>query len=175
MDRIYKKIGRLVLALFLLQAVLVTLHLGHWGEVWPPGNPRHELGEFWPFSIYPMFSRGGHPWIRSLVREVDSPDAPQLWRTRTFDDLPGAPYALNDSGINQNDIANYIAKAPTWNARRVAGIRSVFEDDLTQKTLMIYRVEGSIDGDDVSVAFVPFLLMAPDTTYFNPNLTYPTD
>ena len=175
MERFYKKAGRLLAWILVLQAVLVFLHLGHFGDVWPPGNPRHELGEFWPFSIYPMFSRGAHPWIRSHVREVDGAADPQLWRVRTFDDLPGRPYPLNKRGIVQNDIANYIAKARSWDAQRVAGIRSVFEEDLRQTTLVLYRVDGSIDDDSVSVTFTPFLLMAPDTTYFNPNLTYPTE
>jgi hypothetical protein len=121
-----------------------------------------------------MFSRGGHPWVRSHVREVPDATDPLLWQVRTFDDLPGRAYALNTRGINQNDIANYIAKARSWNARRVAGVRSVFEEDLRQKNLLLYRVDGAID-DSVSVTFTPFLLMAPDTTYFNPTLTYPTD
>jgi hypothetical protein len=37
------------------------------------------------------------------------------------------------------------------------------------------RADGTIHDDSVSVVFTPFLLMAPDTTYFNPNLHYPTD
>ncbi len=175
MERYYKKAGRLIAGIVLLQVVLLCLHLGHVGEVWPPGNPRHELGEFWPFSIYPMFSRGGHPWVRSHMREIDDTADPQLWRVRTIDELPGRPYALNPRGINQNDIANYIAKARSWDAQRVDGIRSVFEEDLRQKNLLLYRVDGTLAGDSVSVAFTPFLLMAPDTTYFNPTLTYPTD
>lgn len=174
MERFYKKAGRLIAWILVLQAVLVFLHLGHVGDVWPPGNPRHELGEFWPFSIYPMFSRGGHPWVRSHVREVADAADPQLWQARTFDDLPGQPYALRPRGIYQNDISNFISKARTWDARRVAGVRSVFEEDLRQKNLLLYRVDGAID-DSVSVTFTPFLLMAPDTTYFNPTLTYSTE
>ena len=29
----------------------------------------HE-GEYWPFSIYPMFSKAGNPWTRAIVRDV---------------------------------------------------------------------------------------------------------
>ena len=175
MERFYKKVGRLLAGILLLQAVLVFLHLGHVGDVWPPGNPRHELGEFWPFSIYPMFSQGGRPWVRSHVREVTDASDLQLWRPRIVDELPGAPYVMDTRGIDQNDIANFISKSRSWDARRVAGIRSVFEEDLKTQTLMIYRVDGSIEGDSVSVVFTPFLLMAPDTTFFNPTLTYPTE
>ena len=100
MERFYKKAGRLLAGILLLQAVLVFLHLGHVGDVWPPGNPRHELGEFWPFSIYPMFSQGGRPWVRSLVREVTDASDPQLWRPRIVDELPGAPYVMDTRGID---------------------------------------------------------------------------
>lgn len=170
----YKKGGRLIVSILLVYTVLVLLHLGHFGDVWPPHESRHELGEFWPFSIYPMFSRGGHPWVRSHIREVADASDPQLWQPRSFDDLPGTPYALGPRGINQNDIANFIAKVRTWDAQRVAGIRSVFEDDLRQKNLLVYRADGAVVGDSVSVVFTPFLLMAADTTYFNPDLEYQT-
>ncbi len=174
MDQHYKKIGRLIVGLLVLQAILVFLHLGHFGDVWPRDNPRHELGEFWPFSIYPMFSRGGHPWVRSHTRIIADADEPGLWQTASYATLPGQPYVLDNSGINQNDIANFIAKSDSWGPDRVAGIRSVFVEDLKQRNLMLYRVEGSIEGDSVMVAFIPFLLLAPDTTYFNPSLSYPT-
>lgn len=170
----YKKGGRLLVGILILYAVLVLLHLGHFGDVWPPRETRHELGEFWPLSIYPMFSRGGHPWVRSHMREVADASDPQLWQPRSFDDLPGTPYALGPRGINQNDIANFISKVRTWDAQRVAGIRSVFEEDLRQKNLLVYRADGAIVDGEVSVVFTPFLLMAPDTTYFNPNLEYQT-
>lgn len=162
-----KRAGRLLVSLLLLNTLLVLTHLG---EFWPQER-HHELGEFWPFSIYPMFSRGGHPWVRSLVREV--PDDSISWHPGSFDDLPGTAYALNDVGINQNDIANFISKSKTWDATRVAGFRSVFEGDLADKYLLILRADGSISGDSVSVTFTPFLLLGPDSTYFNPHLDYP--
>lgn len=179
MKQPYKRAGRLVAGLLVLDVLLVMLHLGHFGTPWPPARPeldrKHELGEFWPFSIYPMFSRGAHPWVRSLVREVPGPDAPNLWAPRSIDDLPGTPYALGDVGIVQNDISNFISKTRTWSDRRIAGFRRVFGDELENKHLLIMRADGSITGDSVSVVFTPFLLMAPDTTYFNPNLDYGTE
>ncbi len=167
----YKTAGRLLAGLVLLQGLLVTTHLG---DFWP-AERTHELGEFWPFSIYPMFSQGGKPWVRSLVRDVPAADDPALWRTRSFDDLPGQPYALDDVGVLQNDIANFISKSRTWNARRIAAIRKVFGDELALKNLLIFRAEGKIGDDTVNVSFTPFLLLAPDSTYFNPHLSYPTD
>ena len=170
----YKRGGRLIAGILIVYTVLVLFHLGHFGSVWPAGEPRHELGEFWPFSIYPMFSQGGNPWVRTHMREVPDLADPDLWHNRSFDDLLGTPYALGPRGINQNDIANFISKTRTWNERRVAGIRSVFEGDLQQKNLLIYRADGSITDGNVSVVFTPFLLMASDTTYFNPDLDIST-
>lgn len=172
MQDIYRKAGRLLLGLFVLHILLVTSHMGD--MLWSKPT-RHELGEFWPFSIYPMFSRGAHPWVRSLVREMPSTDDPNLWHTSTLENLPGEVYALDDRGILQNDISNFISKSETWNARRVAGLRRVFGEDLATKNLMILRADGSIEGDSVIVVFTPFLFMTPDSTYFNPNLEYNTD
>lgn len=168
MTHSYKRAGRLLVGLMGIMGVLVFTHLG---DVYP-AERNHELGEFWPFSIYPMFSQGGNPWKRSLVRELPDADAPDRWQPRTFDTLPGTPYALNDVGILQNDIANFISKTKVWNARRVAGMRRTFGDELDTKYLMIYRAQGRIDADSVAVVFTPFLLLAPDSTYFNPNLSY---
>ena len=67
-----------------------------------------------------------------------------------------------------------VAREPTGVDFAVS-LRSVFEEDLRLKNMLLYRVDGTLAGDSVSVAFTPFLLMAPDTTYFNPTLTYPTD
>ena len=156
-----KKAGCLLVSLFMLQTLLVSTH----------------LGEFWPFSIYPMFSRGGHPWVRAVIRDIDVPDAsdPSLWHPTTIDNLPGLPYALANVRISQNDIANFIAKSRHWDAQRIAGLRKVFEADLQRTHLLILRADGRIDGDSVSVIFTPFLLLAPASTSFNPNLHYPTD
>src|SRR5262245_41465505 len=51
-------------------------------------------GEFWPFSIYPMFSQAGRSWARALVVEAQPNDLPQLAAQYRLDDLPGVPFAL---------------------------------------------------------------------------------
>ena len=55
----------------------------------------HE-GEFWPLSIYPMFSQAGNPWSRAMVLDVtDQPDSevwePQPLGNRTSDVASVAP------------------------------------------------------------------------------------
>ncbi len=159
MQNQYRKGGQLLLGLFLGMALLVSTH----------------LGEYWPFSIYPMFSQGGKPWVRSHVRVVaDSDRTDALWRTVALDSLPGEPYPLRNVGVNQNDVSNFISKSETWNERRVSAMRKLFAADLTDKNLLILRVDGKIGDDErVSVAYSPFLLLTPDSTYFNPHRQYP--
>jgi len=130
------------------------------------------VGEFWPFSIYPMFSRGGHPWVRSVVRDVSGSGAAPLWTAiDEASDLPGDPYPLEPAGINQNDIANFVSKSDTWDAKRLGAMRKVFGDALRFRHLLIYRADGNLnDGGQVRVKFTPFILITPDTTYLNPDV-----
>ena len=58
------------------------------------------LGEFWPFSIYPMFSQAGNPWSRSVVREVPPGDT-LSWDTTALADIPGQPYGVRSGGVGR--------------------------------------------------------------------------
>lgn len=157
----YRKASRLLIGMFIALALLVSTH----------------LGEFWPFSIFPMFSQGGNPWIRSLVRELpEQPSDAFLWRTVREQDLPGTPYPLASVDANQNDIANFLFKSKTWNGQRILAMRKMFGPDPETKNLLIMQVDGRITaGDSVDIVFTPFLLITPDSTYFNPTLEYPME
>ena len=127
-------------------------------------------GEFWPFSIYPMFSRAGHPWTRALVRDVEQlPGTP--WAARGIDALPGRPVALRDIGVFQNDLANYLAKTPRWNAESVGGLASMFAAvDLEGRNLIVYRVVGRIAGGAPGVSATPVICLTADGALLNPEL-----
>lgn len=130
------------------------------------------LGEFWPFSIYPMFSQAGHPWTRALVREVP-PDLPDslLWQPASLQALPGRPFALQGRGIAQNDVANYVSKTKEWDATRLRGLQALFTaDSLRNRRLLVVKMQGSLSeaGGSVAVTAMPFLLMTPDSVYLNP-------
>ena len=160
MNSFYQKSLRLILGTLVVYALLVSTH----------------LGEFWPFSIYPMFSQGGRPWVRSVVREVPGRPSATRWEPTSQQSLPGLPFRLEEAGINQNDIANFVSKSSTWNAQRVAAMRKVFGAVLAEKNLLILRADGRInDGETVEVIYTPFLLLAEDSTYFNPRLSLSTD
>ena len=149
------KVQRLIVAVLLVYVALVSTH----------------LGEFWPFSIYPMFSRGGHPWVRSLVRDVTNTPDSLLWRAQSEDTLPGDPFALGPAGINENDLSNFVSKSKEWDQERIDGMRKLFGSSLQLRSLMIYYVEGRLDQDrQISVKYRPFILMLPDSTTIDKDL-----
>lgn len=149
-----RKGKRILFATLLVYALLVATH----------------RGEFWPFSIYPMFSSAGQPWTRALVREIPPVTAVD-WNDKQKTELPGRVFAMDRVGINQNDLANFISKNEEWSADQIAGLRKYFDDKLEQHNLMIYKVRGVLTGrdeDSVRVTYIPFILLRSDTTIFKP-------
>ena len=123
------------------------------------------LGEFWPFSIYPMFSQGGNSWSRAAVRDVTHVDS-TTWETTSFSELPGEPYPLLDHGIDPIDLANFISKSKRWDEPRVAGLAKMFASHtLEDQRLLVMRVNGRITPDDsVIVEFIPHALLTSEST-----------
>jgi hypothetical protein len=151
----YKRSVTALVAAFLVYGVLTATH----------------LGEFWPFSIYPMFSQGGNPWSRAVVRDVTQSPDDMAWQIYAREDLPGAPFAVLPNGIDPIDLANFVSKTDRWDDARVAGLRRMFYDQIDERRLLVMRVNGRIDGgDSVRVEFVPYALIGPDTTALNPSL-----
>jgi hypothetical protein len=129
------------------------------------------LGEFWPFSIYPMFSQGGRPWSRAVVRVVPE-DVPTNWATAGAETLPGRPYALAEHGVNALDLAGFLTATETWDADRVDGLRTMLEaDGLHGRALLVMRVNGRIaERDSVVMRFKPYAHLTSDTTQLHPSL-----
>lgn len=131
------------------------------------------LGEFWPFSIYPMFSQAGNPWTRSLVREI--PDSEwndwQVWNQK--EELPGSQFALNQVGINQNDLANFISKNTDWPENRIRGLRKYFSSEIDDSNFLVFKVRGALspsNPDSVVLEYTPYIFISKDTTIFNPEV-----
>lgn len=151
----YQRSLRVVSGTLLVYVVLVATH----------------LGEFWPFSIYPMFSKAGQPWSRAIVREVPTDADATSWESIRLDQLPGTAFPMRPNGINQNDIANYISKTDVWTHSRLRGFRSLFEGTHSfDRPLRAYRVRGTLAGDSVDVWVTPLLEMTADTTFFHPSV-----
>jgi len=155
-----RRAGRLLVGTLLVYALLVATH----------------KGEFWPFSIYPMFSQAGNSWSRAVVRDVSGDSASVEWSSVSREHLPGRPFALRPHGVNNIDLANFVSKTETWTPRRVNGLRSLFADDLTDHTLLVMRVNGEMnEGDSVVVNFVPYVYLEADSTAVAPFLPTGSD
>jgi hypothetical protein len=132
------------------------------------------LGEFWPFSIYPMFSSSaGKPWSRAVVRELPEREVDTfLWGEETLETLPGEPVLLAEGGAIQNDVANYVSKTRAWDEQHVEGLKALLSKHVSPgKKLVVFRVDGELVGKaSVSTRAMPVLHITSDEAYLNPLL-----
>lgn len=156
-----RRATRILAAIFIVYGTLVATH----------------EGEFWPFSIFPMFSTAGQPWVRSLVHELP-PDLPEeaLWTAGAPDELPGEVLALSEHGIFQNDLANYVSKTSEWTPERLRGIRAMFDGRVeADERVMIYRVRGELEPDGVRVTATPLILLQGSSIQLAPDHRHAQD
>ncbi len=120
-----------------------------------------------------MFSQAGNPWVRAVVRDVSDAEAVAIsWEPASRDELLGAPFAVEPTGINQNDVANFVSKSRDWTPRRTEALRKLFHTNLAERTLLIYRVTGELgENRSISVRYEPYIVMTPDTTILHPEVT----
>lgn len=131
----------------------------------------HE-GEFWPFSIYPMFSQAGNPWTRAIVLDVtDLPDD-EIWNPKTLSELPAEPVPVGNYGVDQIDFSNFISKTENWTVNRRNALRSMFgRENIGARRWMASKAQGKlVDEDSVVVVIQPFLMITADSVYMNPQL-----
>ena len=150
-----RRARRALLGTFFVYALLVATH----------------LGEFWPFSIYPMFSQGGNDWSRAVVRSVPDTLDPD-WRTATrAERLPGTGFPLTPHGIDPIDLSNYVSKTDAWTPERTTGLRTMFGDETERHTFLVMRVNGRLtERDSVVVEYVPYALVQDRGVTLNPSL-----
>lgn len=159
MNNPLRKAAKAVIITLLVYGVLVATH----------------LGEFWPFSIFPMFSQAGNQWTRAMSMDItDEYDiyGEQVWTIDTVDELPGTHFALRANAIDQIDFANFVSKTRDWNEVRVQALRDMIgERHLIERKLMVYKVTGYLnDSNEMVVKATPFILLTPQGNEFNPNL-----
>lgn len=146
---------RTLLGTLLVYALLVATH----------------LGEFWPFSIYPMFSQGGNDWSRAVVRTVPDTLDPAWEASTDVEALPGTGFPLTEHGIDPIDLSNYVSKTEAWTPSRTEGLRTMFGDETNVHTFLVMRVNGQMtEQDSVVVEYVPYALIRNDEVALNPSL-----
>jgi hypothetical protein len=99
-------------------------------------------GEFWPFSIYPMFSHAGRPWLRALLLEGVSSVA--LDAEYTLGALPGTPIALEPLGIPQNDLSSLVQRAARWDAAELEALRRLMGALPCERPVLLVSVRGTL-------------------------------
>lgn len=158
MSTVYRRAGRLLIGTFILYGLLVATH----------------RGEFWPFSIYPMFSQAGQPWSRVIVHEVPQTWTP-AWDTVSFGELHGSPFALKQVGQGNKDISEYVARTNDWTPKRISGLRALLSPASSQRNLLVIQARGRLsESDSLVVEHVPLLLLKPDTSLVHPGLSSPS-
>jgi len=131
----------------------------------------HE-GEFWPFSIYPMFSQAGNPWTRAMILDVTDYEDEEIWKQRTIDDFIGDPVAVRSYGVDGIDLANFVSKTDRWTQERREALRSMFDLKVfNEKKWLVVKAKGHLAGQDsVAVDIIPWVLLTDEGTELNPNI-----
>lgn len=146
--------GWLLLLVFVLNGVLVATH----------------LGEFWPFSIYPMFSRAKTTFHQAVVRELDPEDIERMAFPATpASELLGKPYAVKARGVDPVDLNKYVRLTDDWDEARRRGIVRMFAPGMGEETLLIVEVRGDIaERETLNFEATPSLV-------FNREQAHPVD
>ena len=112
------KIIQIIIFVFIVYGVLVASH----------------NGEFWPFSIYPMFSQAGHPWTKFILRDVTYVEDTLLWKSAEFDKMIGTSIPLNMLGLNHTEFSNFVINTQNWNSEHISALKALIgEEYLEQK------------------------------------------
>lgn len=157
MERKFNKRGMKVLGITLLiYAILVAPH----------------EGEFWPFSIYPMFSQAGNPWTRAMVLDVTDKSEQERWNDHLLQDRVSDAVPVGSYGVDQIDFSNFVVKTENWTeSRRNALIAMFGSENIEGRKWMVSKVRGEmVEQDSVAIEIRPFIMITADTTYLNPNL-----
>jgi hypothetical protein len=113
-------------------------------------------GEFWPFSLYPMFSRAGRPWARACVLTWTPPIDPAALRTgQPLDSWPGTPFPLHEHGLSQNDLSSLVQRAERWTSDDRLAIEHIFGSLGCAQRLVLMRVDGHLDSQGVQQVATP--------------------
>lgn len=157
MDRTFSRRGIKIIGFSLLiYAILVAPH----------------EGEFWPFSIYPMFSKAGNPWTRAMVLDVTDKDQQEIWNRILLDNLETDVVPVGKYGVDQIDFSNFVVKTENWTPQRRRALITMFgSSEIAKSSWMVSKVRGELIGQDsVAIQITPFILVTSDSTATNPNL-----
>lgn len=152
-----EKNKKILLSVFIVFGILVAPH----------------EGEFWPFSIFPMFSQAGNEWTRAHVRLIDQDAESITWEAQALENLDGVVLAMDSVDVNTNDVSNFVSKTRVWDDTALENLRNLIGNITTEQHVLVYRVRGRLDGDNrdaVVIDFLPYILFTPEGTITHPNI-----
>jgi len=123
-------------------------------------------GEFWPMSVFPMFSQAGKPWTRIVVRELTETDSLSWNPIEGWTTLPGQAFALKPTGITPLDLTPLVLRAQ--DSMHLATLRLWERTYFENRRLLVLQAQGKLSEGDVQVTFTPLLLLHGDTVIWNP-------
>jgi hypothetical protein len=119
-------------------------------------------GEFWPFSVYPMFSGAGRPWQRALVRGMPEDAASgALLPEYALDMVPGRPLPLRQLAP-QDDLSTLVQRAEGWSDDETNVVAHMFGSLPCSAPLLVLRVRGSLAEGRVRELAVPVAWLSCD-------------
>ncbi len=125
-------------------------------------------GEFWPMSVFPMFSQAGQPWTRAVVRELDAAEPVQWDTLQALAELPGHPFPLNTTPVDPVDLINFVTRPDPWDPRRRRTLQHLFGPALKGRRLLILQVRGEPTAAGMQLHYIPLLVLTADTVLVRP-------
>jgi hypothetical protein len=129
-------------------------------------------GEFWPFSIYPMFSRAGRPFTRTVVRQLAATE-PIDAAPRPLSALPGIAFPLAHTDISQNDVASFAAPSARRGDAELGALAALFRSHTAGRRLVVFAVRGRLGGGEVELSAQPLAELTEDSARFFPHAPLP--
>lgn len=130
----------------------------------------HE-GEFWPFSIFPMFSQAGKPWTRALVVDVTDAADGFGWGPWELEQLPGPPRSSRSMDFSTNDLSKFVQLTETWTDERQAALRRFLRPALDDgRRLLLLKVTGRSTPSGPEVLFTGLVRVDARELHLNPKL-----
>lgn len=119
-------------------------------------------GEFWPFSIFPMFSKAGQPWQRIVIRKVEAAPSNDYY---ALDELPGFPIALDAYGVEAIDVADFVRHTTHWTPQRLQALSHLLQSRPSSQQWLVMRVDGQKTIDGIRIQAVPLLLFNDSSVF----------
>jgi hypothetical protein len=123
-------------------------------------------GEFFPFSLFAMFSSGGRPWVRATVRELKGETAELSCASVPAEALPGEPFPIRTVGLDQNDLSKFLlplAIDPV--AADLVLLERMFDVPRRTRELVIYRARGAREANgSIQVRYRALAAVGPSGT-----------